>query len=350
MRPLAFIDIETTGLDPERHEIIEVAAVRVDPRTLAELEDLSVQVRPRRPDDADPTALALVGYSPDAWTDAVDLADALARIKPLLDGAVLAGHNVAFDRSFLSRAWAEAGSRPDDLDHHLLDTATLAWPLLVAGAVDSLSLGPVCAALGIDREQEHRALADARASLEVARRLLPEHTDAALTRTLVADEQAILRTQLRRLHAGRTGYGPWDTSDGRSYPREALFEVLDALNYCAAELVRLDRAERHGGMRTRRVYVCHPYADDPAGNAARVQVVCRALADAGYVPVAPQLFLPQFLDEATERETAIRLCLELVAACDELRVYGGRISAGMRREIERAEALGIPVRIVEGGA
>jgi len=41
------------------------------------------------------------------------------------------------------------------------------------------------------------------------------------------------------------------------------------------------------------------------------------------------------------------LCLELVGACDEVRVYGDRITAGMRKEIDYAEARAIPVRIVE---
>ena len=52
------------------------------------------------------------------------------------------------------------------------------------------------------------------------------------------------------------------------------------------------------------------------------------------------------VDEATERELAVTLCLELVAVCDELRVYGRTVTGGMRREIDRAEALGIPVRFV----
>ena len=33
--PLVFLDIETTGLDPMANDIIEVAAMRVDPRTLS---------------------------------------------------------------------------------------------------------------------------------------------------------------------------------------------------------------------------------------------------------------------------------------------------------------------------
>ena len=65
------------------------------------------------------------------------------------------------------------------------------------------------------------------------------------------------------------------------------------------------------------------------------------------MPVAPQLYLPQFVDERTERERALDLCLELLDACDEVRVYGGTVTAGMRAELARAEAKGIPVRFAD---
>ena len=175
----------------------------------------------------------------------------------------------------------------------------------------------------------------------------PQDRLLARVQSLEADERAIVETIVTRIEAGRREYGPWRTGDGRDYPREALAEVLDGLNYCAAEIVRLQRARMACAVRTRRIYVCHPFTDDPQASTDRVRELCRALTESGYLPVAPQLYLPQFLDEATERERALSLCLELVGACDEVRVYGGRVTAGMRREIERAEALSIPVRFVE---
>ena len=171
-RDLAFIDLETTGLDPTRHEILEIGVVRVDPRTLAERETVEVKVRPTRIEDADPKALRINHYSGYAWRKAVDLAQALAWVAPVLEGTTLCGHNVAFDRAFLDAAWRRAGVAAPELDHHTLDTASLAWPLLHAGLVDSLSLSVVCEVLGIELGPAHRALTDARRSLEVARRML----------------------------------------------------------------------------------------------------------------------------------------------------------------------------------
>ena len=350
MRPLAFIDLETTGLDPARHEIIEIGVVRVHGGSLETLAEAEVRVRPERIEAADPAALRLNGWSEDGWKDAVPLAEALSRIAEPLEGAVLAGHNVWFDRAFLDAAWRSTGVTQPEMDHHVLDTATLAWPLLACGLIPSVSLKDLCPALGVDRDEAHRALADARCSLQVARRLLPDAGLATRVRGLAADERAIVESILARIDAGRSDYGAWDSGDGRDYPAEALAEVIDALNYCGAELVRLRRAGRLGGMRTRRVYVCHPFADDPEGNARGVLEICRALTDSGFLPVAPQVYLPQFLDEANERDRALSLCLELVGACDEVRVYGGRITSGMRREIEYAEARGIPVRFADAEA
>lgn len=55
------------------------------------------------------------------------------------------------------------------------------------------------------------------------------------------DEEQILQLLTERITEGRTRYGPWRVDDGRDYPREALDEVIDALHYCAAALVRLRR-------------------------------------------------------------------------------------------------------------
>ena len=65
--------------------------------------------------------------------------------------------------------------------------------------------------------------------------------------------------------------------------------------------------------------------------------------DEGYLPIAPHLLFPLFVDEDTERELSLRLCMELVKACDELWLFGERISANMLCELETAQTLGMPV-------
>jgi len=94
------------------------------------------------------------------------------------------------------------------------------------------------------------------------------------------------------------------------------------------------------------IYVCHPYSDDPAGNVARIRQWCQWITRRGAVPLAPQLSLPQYLDEGTERDVAMAHCLALVERCDAMYVfypkqdwYDFRCSPGQQAEIERAREL-----------
>jgi len=74
----------------------------------------------------------------------------------------------------------------------------------------------------------------------------------------------------------------------------------------------------------------------------RAQVTERV--EDGFLPIGPHIYLPQFVDEGTEREEALSMCTQLVEVCDELRVYGDHVTSGMFREIDHAAQVGIPVR------
>jgi dienelactone hydrolase len=83
--------------------------------------------------------------------------------------------------------------------------------------------------------------------------------------------------------------------------------------------------------------VCHPYANDPEGNKAKVREICRGIKEEGHLPVAPQIYLDQFVSEEREREYALEACLDLLVICGEMRVYGSYISKGMAEEINFAQ-------------
>ena len=95
----------------------------------------------------------------------------------------------------------------------------------------------------------------------------------------------------------------------------------------------------------KKVFVCHPFAGDPEGNVLKVRDICARIVFKDVLPLTPQLYLPHFIDEETQRDLALRLCLELVELCDEVRVYG-EPTKGMRLEIAEGKRLGIP--IIEG--
>lgn len=178
MTDLAFVDVETTGLVPVVHEIIEIGVIRVTAQ-LEELDWAEVQVKPSHPETADPEALQVNGRGP-PW-GGYELAEALEEVRPYLVGADMAGHFVEFDRAHLRAGWASAGVAEPQMGKHTLDTVSLAWPLLSRGLIQSRSLRAICTYLGISNDGAHSALVDARRSLEVARRLmrdvLPERCD-----------------------------------------------------------------------------------------------------------------------------------------------------------------------------
>ena len=90
----------------------------------------------------------------------------------------------------------------------------------------------------------------------------------------------------------------------------------------------------------RFVDICSPYRENPQ----RARKYCRFAVRKGRIPIAPHIYLPQFISEETEREKAMAINMELLRLCGELWVFGDVISEGMRKEITRAGELGIPAR------
>lgn len=324
MKPIAFIDIRTTGPDPEQDDIVELAALRVHPQSLEIEDSIALVVLPD-----------VVGRAVDAPSEAF-LGEALERLEPVLRGAVLAGHEVESSLAFLSRAWREHGYEPDGLADERLDVAPLLWAMLDLDT-DELSLDVAARRLGLREADAESAVGRARLALQVVRRAVAHRDGCVDVSGLGRGGREVVATLLARLRA---------STPSRRSNADMLRSVVDALASCAAELVRLERAQRPGGVRTRRVYVCHPFRDDPVRNAERVRDICRELVAEGRLPVAPHLFLPQFIDEQVYRDVALRLCLELLDDCDEVRVYGSDISEGMALEIDRAEARGIEVKFL----
>lgn len=172
-RDLVFFDIETTGLDPAVHEILELAAVRLDIGSLDEVAAFEARVLPRHIETATQEALAINGYSPELWNQtAFSLRHALGSFVEICkDHVTLVAHNPVFDWAFVRPALAEHELLAT-VDYHVIDTASLAWPIAMSGAIDRVKLQVVCDHLGISNEGEHRALADCRRAAEAYRRMM----------------------------------------------------------------------------------------------------------------------------------------------------------------------------------
>ena len=94
------------------------------------------------------------------------------------------------------------------------------------------------------------------------------------------------------------------------------------------------------------VYIASPYAGDTETNVRRAQGYCRFAVTKNCIPIAPHLHYPQFMDDSDkeQRELGLFFALVLLGKCDELWIFGDRVSNGMSKEIKKAEKRGIPIR------
>lgn len=87
------------------------------------------------------------------------------------------------------------------------------------------------------------------------------------------------------------------------------------------------------------VYICSPYAGEIEKNVKAAQEYSRFAVEKGYIPLAPHLLFPQFLNDANPKERQLGLFFgnALMSKCSEVWVFGSRISAGMEAEINCAK-------------
>lgn len=159
-------DLETTGTSPHDDTVTEIGAVKV--RGGHVLGEFATLVDPRRP--IAPHIVALTGITPDMVTGAPPLEAALPAFLEFTAGAVLVAHNAPFDVGFLRAACARYGYpwwRPP-----VVCTVRLARRVLSRDEAPSCRLSALAALFRTRTEPTHRALDDARTTVDVLHALL----------------------------------------------------------------------------------------------------------------------------------------------------------------------------------
>lgn len=163
MLPERFVvfDVETTGLYPEQHEIIELAAVRVN-RDSSEHETFSTLVQPRGRISARITQLTGLDRKM-LKAEGLEITKVLQEFRDFVGDLPLVAFNASFDRGFLHSECDRAnlprfGNRWDCA----LAVARKAWP-----DRDSYKLSAICKDAGIALDSEHRALSDSQRAMLV---------------------------------------------------------------------------------------------------------------------------------------------------------------------------------------
>lgn len=87
------------------------------------------------------------------------------------------------------------------------------------------------------------------------------------------------------------------------------------------------------------IYICSPFAGDIEKNVAAARSYSRFAVEQGYIPIAPHLLFPQFLNDndPKERELGLFFGNDIMSKCSEVWVFGSHISPGMEAEIKRAK-------------
>jgi len=166
------MDCEFGGLDPELHDITEIAVIVTDYR-LAELARGEWKVLARAERISEEGA-AIGGYSEEAWRGSPPLRQVLGELNELLPAnamVVPAGQNVRMDVAFLERGYRRC-QIPFPFDYHIIDLATLfyTWSLISGERVSALSLRQAAITAGLIEDAiPHRAMADAELTLEAFR-------------------------------------------------------------------------------------------------------------------------------------------------------------------------------------
>ncbi|MCW2494369.1 DEDD exonuclease domain-containing protein [Jatrophihabitans sp.] len=160
------VDLETTGGSAASDGITEIGAVRVcGGQVIGEFQTL---VRPRTP--ITPFVSVLTGITDSMVAGSPGIESVLPAFLEFARGSVLVAHNAPFDVGFLKAAAVE--------HHHpwpafaVVDTAVLARRVLTRDEVPNCKLGTLARFFGAATTPNHRALADARATVDVLHALI----------------------------------------------------------------------------------------------------------------------------------------------------------------------------------
>ena len=174
------MDLETTGLDPERDEILEIGIVRMDcGKITARYEQLLDPLTPI-PD----VITRLTGITNEECRDKPTLKEVFFDVVDFLKDGLIVAHNVRFDLEFLNRSWIRLiHDDPPISEERVIDTLELSRILLPQ--LTTHRLGYLAEFFGIDVRSSHRALADAEVTAFVFRELI--NLSLTLNRRIVSN-------------------------------------------------------------------------------------------------------------------------------------------------------------------
>lgn len=167
---LLAVDLETTGLDPQRHEVLSIGTVPVDGLSVLVGGARQYAVRPADPAGVGQSA-TVHGITDDAAAGALPLAEVLPEVLADLQGRVLLAHHAVIEVGFLRAAAQRTGLAIPELtvvDTMRLQRRVLRWARWRGDvSAGELNLGAARRHHGLPAYRAHDALTDALACAEL---------------------------------------------------------------------------------------------------------------------------------------------------------------------------------------
>lgn len=198
LREVTFVvvDLETTGGSPQGSAITEIGAVKV--RGGEVLGEFQTLVDPGMA--VPPMITVLTGITNAMLVGAPRIGEVLPAFLEFAKGAVLVAHNAPFDIGFLKAAAARMDlAWPNPL---VVDTAALARRVVTRDESPNNKLASLAALFGSRVRPDHRALSDARATVDVFHALLGRMTPLGVTHVedLVTAADPVPHSRRRKAH------------------------------------------------------------------------------------------------------------------------------------------------------
>lgn len=98
----------------------------------------------------------------------------------------------------------------------------------------------------------------------------------------------------------------------------------------------------------KKVYICSPLGGDVKANLEKAKEYAGFALLSGTAPVVPHFYALCLKDEnPKEREIGMAAGLSLLWFCDEMWVFGDKITDGMKKEINFCNNLNIRIRYIQ---
>lgn len=179
-KDLLLVDLETTGLDSDRHEIIQIAAVLLDKKTLKEKKVFSSYIRPRNWKRRDLASMKVNKISLSQVKNAPGLKEVLKKFKRIFGKNIILSYYVGvLDINFLLESFTKSRLLYP-FDYHTFNIWGLFFSFLAKK--NQLKSKKDFAGFGLEslikyfkikpKGNLHNALTDARVEAEILRKIV----------------------------------------------------------------------------------------------------------------------------------------------------------------------------------